>query len=204
MARWYLVRHGETHWNAEERIQGQSDIPLHETGRREAALTGRRLADVRFAAVYASDLARTQETARIILGAQSVQPPEVETHADLREVEYGLFEGMTWSEIRDMDGRMGNRQFVRDLDFAPPKGESFRQVLARTGTFASMLRERHTNDDVLIVAHGGSLRALAVNILGLPEDTFWQLRGLRPASISIVLQDGGVPALMAWNDAGHI
>jgi broad specificity phosphatase PhoE len=204
MARWYLVRHGETHWNAEERIQGQSDIPLHETGRREAALTGRRLADVRFAAVYASDLGRTQETARIILGAQSAQPPEVETHADLREVAYGLFEGMTWSEIRDMDGRMGDRKFVRDLDFAPPKGESFRQVLARTGRFASMLSERHANDDVLIVAHGGSLRALAVNILGLPEDTFWQLRGLLPASISIVLQDGGAPALMTWNDAGHI
>jgi broad specificity phosphatase PhoE len=203
MARWFLVRHGETAWNAEERIQGQTDIPLHETGRREAALTGKRLADVRFAAVYSSDLGRTKETAKIILDAQSTTPPQVETHATLREVAYGIFEGKTWAEIRDLDASMGDRQHVRDLDFAPPEGETFRQVLARTASFADLLRERHANDDVLVVGHGGSLRALAIGILGLPEDAFWQLRGLRPASISIVLQDGGVPALTAWNDAGH-
>ncbi|MDA0798626.1 MAG: histidine phosphatase family protein [Chloroflexi bacterium] len=204
MARWFLVRHGETQWNAEERIQGQTDVPLHETGRREAALTGKRLSDVRFAAVYASDLGRTQETAAIILGAQSAQAPEVQTHAELREVGYGVFEGMTWSEIREKDGRMRDRQFVHDLDFAPPEGESFREVLARTAGFATMLSERHATDDVLVVAHGGSLRALAVGILGMPDEAFWQFRGLRPASISIVLQDGGVPALTAWNDVGHI
>ena len=204
MARWFLVRHGETQWNAEERIQGQTDIPLHETGRREAALTGERLADTRFRAVYSSDLGRTQETARIILEAQSITPPTIETNAALREVGYGIFEGMTWSEIHDKDKRMGDRQFVRDLDFAPPGGETFRQVLARTATFASMLQDRHANDDVLVVGHGGSLRALAINVLGFPPDVFWQLRGLRPASISIVLHDGGVAALTAWNDSGHI
>lgn len=204
MARWFLVRHGETQWNAEERIQGQTDVPLHETGRREATLTGRRLSDTRFAAVYSSDLLRTQETAGLILGEQAHTPPAVETHANLREVAYGIFEGLTWSEIRDKDARMGERQFVRDLDFSPPDGETFRQVLARTKKFANLLRDRHVNDDVLVVAHGGSLRALAIGILGLPEGAFWQLRGLRPASISIVLNDGGVPALTAWNDAGHI
>ena len=103
-----------------------------------------------------------------------------------------------------MDQRMGDRQFIRDLDFAPAEGETFRQVLTRTETFANMLRERHLNDDVLIVGHGGSLRALAIGILGLPAEAFWQLRGLRPARISIVLQDGGVAALTAWNDSGHM
>lgn len=204
MARWFLVRHGETHWNAEERIQGQSDIPLHPAGRREAALTGRRLADESFAAVYSSDLVRTQETTRIILDSQSMGGPQIETHTNLREVAYGQFEGMTWSEIREMDQRMGDRQFLRDLDFAPPRGESFRQVLKRTEVFANLLRDRHLHDDVLVVAHGGSLRALVVNILGMPEETFWQFRGLRPASISIVLQEDGVAMLTAWNDAGHI
>lgn len=204
MARWFLVRHGETQWNAEERIQGQTDIPLYGVGRGEASLTGKRLANTPFAAAYSSDLGRTQETARIILDAQSGTPPAIETHATLREVGYGIFEGMTWSEIRDKDKRMGDRQFVRDLDFAPPKGETFREVLARTASFATMLQERHSTDDVLVVGHGGSLRALAINILGLPHEAFWQLRGLHPASISIVLQDGGVAALTAWNDSGHI
>ncbi|MDA1036260.1 MAG: histidine phosphatase family protein [Chloroflexi bacterium] len=205
MARWYLVRHGETQWNADERIQGQTDVPLHDGGRREAALTGKRLSDTRFAAVYASDLGRTQETARIIVGAQSAQPTlEIATSELLREVGYGIFEGLTWTEIREQDPRMKERQFVRDLDFAPEQGESFRQVLARTGGFARTLVERHENDDLLIVAHGGSLRALAINILGLHHDDFWKLRGLNPASISIVFQDGHTPALTSWNDVGHL
>jgi broad specificity phosphatase PhoE len=205
MARWYLVRHGETAWNAEERIQGQTDVPLHDGGRREAALTGKRLADTAFAAAYASDLSRTQETASIILEAQTAKaPPAIQPIPLLREISYGIFEGMTWQEIRAADPRMGDRQFSRDLDFAPPQGESFRQVLARVSGFAATLAERHDNDDILVVGHGGSLRALAVSLLGFPDDAFWNLRGLRPASISIVLRDGGAPALTAWNDAGHL
>ena len=205
MGWWYLVRHGETQWNAEERIQGQTDIPLHDGGRREAALTGKRLSDIRFASVYASDLGRTQETARIILGAQSVWPtPEISTTPLLREVSYGIFEGLTWSEIRERDPRMNDRQLVRSMDFAPEQGESFRQVLARTGKFASTQLQEHVNDDLLIVGHGGSLRALTIKILGLHEDDFWKLRGLNPASISILFQDGHDPALTSWNDVGHL
>jgi broad specificity phosphatase PhoE len=205
MARWYLVRHGETQWNADERIQGQTDVPLHDGGRREAGLTGKRLSDTRFAAVYSSDLDRTQETASIILSAQSAQPaPEITTTPLLREVSYGIFEGLTWSEIREQDPRMNDRQLSRQMDFAPEQGESFRQVLARTGEFAATLLERHANGDLLIVAHGGSLRALTIKILGLHEDDFWKLRGLNPASISIVFQDGRDPALTSWNDVGHL
>ncbi len=205
MARWYLVRHGETQWNADERIQGQTDVPLHDGGRREAALTGKRLSETRFAAVYASDLGRAHETARIIVGEQSAQPtPEISTTDLLREVSYGIFEGLTWAEIRDRDPRMSDRQFVRDLDFAPEKGESYRHVLARTGEFARTLAQRHGNDDVLVVGHGGSLRALTINILGLHEGDFWKLRGLGPASISVVWQNGPTPALTSWNDVGHL
>lgn len=205
MARWYLIRHGETQWNAEERIQGQMDVPLHDGGRREAGLTGKRLSDTRFAAVYSSDLGRTQETASIILTAQSAQPtPEITTTPLLREVGYGVFEGLTWPEIREQDPRMRDRHLFREMDFAPDQGESFRQVLARTGEFAASLLERHANDDLLIVAHGGSLRCLAIKILGLHEDDFWKLRGLSPASISIVFQDGHDPALTSWNDVGHL
>ena len=206
MARWYLVRHGETAWNAEERIQGQSDVPLHDAGRREAAITGARLSDTRFAAVFASDLSRSYETARIILDAQSTDAvPDISPSTNLREISYGIFEGMTWAEIRDMDPRMGDRQHTRDLDFAPERGESFRQVLGRVAEFGRELAARHGDDDVLVVGHGGSLRALAVSLLGLPDEAFWRVRGLKPASISIVLRDrGGPPALTVWNDTGHL
>jgi broad specificity phosphatase PhoE len=184
MARWVLVRHGETAWNVEERIQGWTDVPLHDVGRREAALT-----------------------ARIILDAQTAAPA-LETDPALREISFGAFEGLTWTEMREREPRMADREVVRHLDFTPEDGESFRQLLERTGIFATTLRERHADDDVLVVAHGGSLRALAVRMLGLPDESVWQLRGLHSASISVISQGalagGDPPALTAWNDWGHL
>ena len=203
-----LVRHGETAWNVKERIQGWTDVPLHGAGRREAALTGARLAAFRFVAAYASDMERTQETARIILDAQGPGRPELQVDSALREIGFGVFEGLTWSEMREREPVMANRDAVRHLDFTPQNGESFRQLLARTGVFAAMIAERHADDDVLVVAHGGSLRTLAVRLLGLPDEAVWLLRGLHSASISVIAQgaprEGDPPSLMAWNDWGHL
>jgi broad specificity phosphatase PhoE len=208
MARWVLVRHGETAWNVEERIQGWTDVPLHDVGRREASLTAARLAEFRFVAAYSSDMERTQETARIILDAQDSGGPALQTDAALREISFGAYEGMTWEQMREREPRMADREVVRHLDFTPEDGESFRQLLERTGAFATTFRQRHAADDVLVVAHGGSLRALTVRLLGLPDEMVWQLRGLHSASISIVSQGvprgGDPPALTAWNDWGHL
>jgi len=204
MGRWYLVRHGETAWNADNRVQGQTDVPLHDIGRREALLTGDRLSGIRFAAAYASDLSRTTETATIILARQADAAPMLVTDSTLREVSFGAYEGLRWDEIRDVDTRMADREVARDLDFAPPNGESFRQVLARVDPFVRTLHGTHGNDDVLVVGHGGTLRALAVALLGLPGESVWQLRGLRSGSISILLNDGRWTALTAWNDSGHL
>lgn len=204
MAHWYLVRHGETAWNAENRVQGQTDIPLHDVGRREASQTGDRLSNVPFGAAYASDLSRTQETARIILGKQPDGAPPLQTDRVLREVSFGRYEGLSWNEIRDSDEHMANREARRNLDFAPPEGESFRDVLARVQGFAQRMHDRHADDDVLVVGHGGTLRALAVSLLGLPGESVVQLRGLKSGSISILHKDDGLTALTAWNDSGHL
>ena len=199
---WYLVRHGETTWNAERRVQGHTDVPLHDGGREQAALTGRRLADVRFGAVYSSDLIRARETAEIIVAASNTGPYEIVFDQRLREVSFGEVEGKTWTE---MDEGVRAVQHERNLDFAPPGGESYRQMLDRLGGFAEMLRERHPHDDVLVVGHGAAFRALAVRMLSLPDETFWSLSGLRSASISRVRRrDDGRTALFAWSDAGHL
>ena len=199
---WSLVRHGETAWNAERRVQGRTDVPLHDVGREQAALTGRRLADTRFAAVYSSDLVRARETAEIIVAASNTGPYEIVFDERLREVSFGTVEGKTWTE---MDDDVKAVQHVRDLDFAPPGGESYRELLDRLGGFADMLRERHASDDVLVVGHGAAFRALAVRLLSLPDETFWSLSGLRSASISRVRRrDDGRTALFAWSDAGHL
>lgn len=199
---WYLIRHGETQWNAERRVQGHTDIPLHDGGREQAALTGRRLADIRFGAVYSSDLIRARETAEIIVAASNTGPYEIVFDERLREVSFGELEGKTWTE---MDEGIRAVQNERNLDFAPPGGESYRGMLDRLGDFAEMLKERHPNEDVLVVGHGAAFRALAVRMLDLPDETFWSLSGLRSASISRVRRrDDGRTALFAWSDAGHL
>lgn len=202
MSDWYIVRHGETQWNAERRVQGHTDIPLHDGGREQGALTGRRLADTRFGAVYSSDLVRARETAEIIVATSNTGPYEIVFDERLREVSFGKLEGKTWTE---MDDEIRAVQHVQDLGFAPPGGESYRQLLDRLGGFAEMLKERHPHDDVLVVGHGAAFRALAVRLLGLPDETFWSLSGLRSASISRVRRrDDGRTALFAWSDAGHL
>ncbi len=204
MARLHLVRHGDTDWHAAHRIQGQTDVSLNDKGRGKAELTGRRLAREHFDAVYASDLSRSWETARIILDALPVgERPEPRPAPALRELQFGVFEGKTSDEVRAIDPMIMDR---RDLDFAPEGGESYRQLLRRAGGFGEALERDHAGEDVLVVAHSISLRALAVGLLGLPDDALWLFRGMQPAGISVVVSESSEypPRLAVWNDAGHL
>ena len=183
MARWHLVRHGDTDWHAAHRIQGQTDVSLNDKGRGKAALTGRRLAREHFAAAYASDLSRSWETARIILDALPVgERPEPRPAPALRELHFGVYEGKTSEEVRAIDPMIVDYRF----------GEA--------------LKRDHAGDDVLVVAHSLSLRALAVGLLGLPDDALWLFRGMQPAGISVVVSESSEypPCLAVWNDAGHL
>ena len=204
MPEWVLVRHGETRWNAERRVQGQTDVPLHDPGRRQIERTAARLASRAFARVYASDLVRVRETAEIIIAASESGPPELCVDPALREVAFGDFEGMTDTEIRGVVGIPLFFAGMRDLDFRPPGGESYRELLDRSGPFAESLFREHSGDDVLVVGHGAALRALAVRLLGLPYDAYWALGGLDSGSISAVRLRNGHPSLAAWNDTGHL
>ena len=201
MADWYLVRHGETEWNAQGRVQGQTDVPLSDVGRKQAAGTAARLASCDFGAVYTSDLARAQETARIMVAALKNGPLEIRPRESLREIAGGVLEGSVWNAVRSSMGEL--RDFSHDLDLKPEGGESFRELLDRLGGFARELEASHPDEDVLVVGHGGSLRALAVMLLGLPVDAFWRLRGLLPASVSIVRHEEGFSVLTAWNETGR-
>lgn len=205
MTVWHLVRHGETQWNAEQRVQGQIDVPLNDTGRRQAALTGERLASVRFRAVYASDMSRAIETAEIIAAASKTSPPAVAVDARLKEVAFGALEGMTWAEIEAEGSGLHVRQEQRDLDYRPKGGESYRELLSRLGGFAAMLEERHPRDDVLVVGHGAALRALVVRLLRLPDDAFWAISGHGSAGVTRVRRRGdGHAVLIGWSDVGHL
>lgn len=205
MAHWYLVRHGETEWNAQERVQGQTDVTLSGVGREQVVRTAERLAGCGFGAVYASDLVRARETAQMIVARGPEPRPEVRHRPSLREIAYGVLEGERWEEVRASTGELRDFQGTyHDLDLKPEGGESFRELLERLGGFARELEAAHQDSDALVVSHGGALRALAVSLLGLPPEAFWRMRGLLPASVSVIRHDEGFSTLTAWNDVGHL
>ena len=202
MGHWYLVRHGETDWNLTERIQGQVDVPLNATGRRQVSHLAKRLEDVRIDAIYSSDLARTHETAQIITADRDIA---IATDPDLREFSFGKWEGLTSEEIEARrPGALSERISAGNEAFAAPGGENTWQVLDRVRRFCTRAVQRHDpSDDVLIVAHGGSIRALAVALLDLAVTDFWRFR-IHCASLGIVRNHSGGRLLVRWNDISHL
>ena len=149
-----LVRHGETDWNRDHRWQGHSDPPLNQRGREQARALAETLEAVDV--VYASDLARARETAEI-LAAQLGVPVRVD--ARLRERDFGTWEGRTTAELEHADAEAFARWRAGEghgADDAEPYVEFF----ARVRSFVEDVVERHPADSVLIVAHGGSVRAV--------------------------------------------
>ena len=199
---WYLARHGETDWNRERRIQGQSDTSLNQRGRKQATSLGTRLADIDFSAVYASDLSRTMETARLVAAEQG---SEIVPVRELREIDYGEWEGLTFSEVesRDPEG-FAERMMRQNVDFAPPGGEDPHQLTARVRQFHDRARALHASgENVLVVGHGGSLLALLTCLLGMPVEYVLRFR-LNPTGLSIVRTFSEAGVLELWNDTGHL
>jgi len=144
-----LVRHGETDWNADGRLQGQTDRPLNDFGRRQAQRLAGDLADEQLDAIYASDLVRARETAEIVGGRLGLP---VVLDADLREKDWGTWEGLTAVE-RDC------------VEFAGESTEKHQERILRA---LRRIAERHPDGcRVLVVTHGGSMRRVQTAALGV-------------------------------------
>jgi broad specificity phosphatase PhoE len=147
MTELLLVRHGETDWNAEGKLQGHTDRPLNDYGRRQAQALADRLAGERIDAVYASDLSRARETAEIV-GAKLGLPVVVDP--DLREKNWGNWEGLT------SDERL-------HIEFEGETSEAHRD---RTLSAVQRIVERHPDERIVVVTHGGSLRRIQAAVSG--------------------------------------
>lgn len=202
MGRWCLVRHGETSWNREGRIQGHADVALSEPGRRQMRRVAARLAGYDFSAIYSSDLVRARDSALAIADGRCVS---VKTDSDLREFSYGKWEGLAIEEVESRGGRgLSERINSGDKIFAAPGGEDTAAVVKRVMRFYARAVKRHNPDEeLLIVAHGGPLRALAICLLGLADDHFWRF-GVDCASLSIISNQRGGRVLELWNDTNHL
>lgn len=200
MIRLLLVRHGETEWNVQHRYQGQSDVPLSELGRKQANCLARRLVNEKVGASYASDLKRAWETASIIemkIGTGIIPEPR------LREMNFGVFEGLTFHEaqVRHPDIMAA---WLKDYNQPPPDGEQLNVFSARVMSFLDDLQKKHSDQTILIVAHGGPLSEMIRLVLGLPSERRWSF-AMDNASLSeLILGEPGYPVLKRLNDANHL
>jgi len=199
LAKFLLVRHGKTEWNEAGRYVGRSDIGLSAFGLREVEALGQRLAGERIDAIYCSNLKRAVQTAQVIASGRDV---ELMICEELREMDFGEFEGLTLEEIRQRHPEF-DWWTARDADMQFPQGESVRQVVSRVGPFAGRLESYAEGETVLIVSHGGTLRALICLLLGLNLEHWWQI-GLDSASLTVVDTYGERTVLSLLNDVCHV
>lgn len=155
----YFVRHGQTDWNVERRLQGQQDIPINANGRAQAAQNGQKLAGLlddpsRFRFI-ASPLGRTRETMNIIRGELGLPYHGYETDDRLREIAFGLWETYTYTELRETQAAEVKKRKADKWNFQPPVGESYARLYERVKTFLPYVIE-----DSVVVCHGGILRVL--------------------------------------------
>lgn len=200
LTRVVAVRHGETDWNVQTRIQGQLDIALNAAGREQAQRLGRALADEQFDAVYASDLRRAADTARAV--AERVGLP-VRTELSLRERGFGSFQGLTWAEVEQHHPEASRRWRQRDASFGPPGGETLTVFYQRAVSALAAIADRHRGQHIAIVTHGGVLDVLyrAASRIAIDAPRTWQLGN---ASINRVLHGDDGFTLVGWNDDIHL
>ena len=194
------IRHGETAWNADTRIQGQIDIPLSDVGRRQAALLGQALADEPVTAIYASDLLRAWETAEFLGRAVDIAlTPETA----LRERCFGEFEGKTFAEIEVQLPEQSQRWRKRDPDFTPAGGESLLTLRERVVAAAARLAADHPGELIAMVAHGGVMDVLyrAATRLDIQAPRTWALGN---AAINRLLWTSEGFTLVGWGDTQHL
>ncbi len=199
--RLYLIRHGETLWNSEMRFQGHVDIPLSERGVEQAKALAGRLAPRKISAVYSSDLSRAVDTARHIAGPRGMG---VISLPELREIDFGHWEGLTFKEIKERYGELLSRWWANPLGIKVPGGEGLSDLLVRVVPAVREVVERHMGEQVAVVCHGGPVRCLVGTVLNMDLNKYWKIRQDNVALnvIDFADWDGGVVSLL--NDRSHL
>ena len=194
------LRHGQTAYNATQRIQGHLDIGLDDTGLWQAGRAGAALVDAGLAAVHSSDLARARDTAAAVAAACGLP---LAVHAELRERHFGAFEGLSYAEIEARFPDDARRWRQREPGFGPGGGESLELFSARCVAAFTRLAQAHPGQTIAIVAHGGVLDCLyrAASGIGLQQPRTWVLAN---AAINRLLYTGEGFRVVGWDDRRHL
>jgi len=202
-----LIRHGETAWNAERRLQGHLDIALNAEGERQAAALGRALAGEQIDLVISSDLGRARQTAEAIALARGEPLNSVRHDPQLRERCYGGFEGLLYSEIAARFPLQFAAWQARNVDAELPsgenQGETFRQFFDRALTAILGHAAGHPGKTLALVAHGGVLECAYRAALGLPLETPRDFK-VHNASVNRFVAREGKLTLVSWGEVAHL
>jgi alpha-ribazole phosphatase len=199
LARILLVRHGITRLHTGDRFWGKTDIPLSKTGIKQAEQLRSRLSSEKINAVYSSTLSRARSTAEIIASGHKV---EVTPCDELCECNFGDIEGLNFEEIKRLYPALAEELSERKTG-SFPGGETLEQLNDRVQTFRQRLEKHKPEETVLIVAHGGPIRLIICNLLGLGLEHWLQMR-VDHASLSIVETYPGIAILGLLNDVSHL
>ena len=194
------IRHGETAWNVDSRLQGHLDIPLNDVGLWQARQAALALADEPIDAIYSSDLQRAWVTARAI--AETTQAP-LTAHQGLRERSFGVLQGHTFEELEAKEPEQAYRWRKRDPAFAPEGGESLITLRERITATTHALAAQHMGGQIVLVAHGGVLDVLyrAATRQDIQAPRTWQLGN---AAINRLLWTPDGLSLVGWADTQHL
>lgn len=174
MASLILIRHGQSVWNASNRFTGWTDVDLSDKGVIEAEEAGRQLSDIRIDVVHTSDLIRAQRTAKIVIQQNESSGEDVPTRYDwrLNERHYGALQGLNKAETAEKHGAEQVQIWRRSFDVPPPEGESLEMTAERTIPYFTeeILPDLESGKNVLVSAHGNSLRSIVMHIEGISPD----------------------------------
>lgn len=199
--RVFLIRHGATILTDEDRFAGETDVPLSDTGRLQAERLSSRLAGEKIAAVYASDMGRTMETARLLAKPHGL---DVQPRKGLREISHGHWEKLTRKEVQEKYPREAAEWDKDPYTFAPPGGESGLAVTARALPALLDLVRAHPGENILAVSHKATIRLLLSTLLGFDPRRYRDNLDQSPAALNIVdFRDCARARLMLFNDTSH-
>ncbi len=197
-----FVRHGETDWNVNKRMQGHIDIPLNAHGVMQAERLAKALQRTghHFDRIYSSDLDRAFHTAKAIASPQSL---DITIHPDLRERHVGKLQGLLLADAPQVEPTLWQRHVARDLDFDLGGGESIVQFHNRMKRMLDHLLMKHTGEQILAVSHGGSLDMIYRIVTQQPLDAE-RVAVVPNTSLNWIVHDGNTWLIERWGDTSHL
>jgi len=195
-----IVRHGQTEFNSTRKFCGVTDVDMSPEGYRQVEKVRDRLAKQKIDAVFCSDLKRARVSAEIITQGRNL---EVKTAPELREMNYGMCETLTWEEISQNYPAVTGDMIKRSLNLNFPGGESLNDLAARINKFAGVLKQCPPERTVLVVGHSGPLGVLVCTLLEFGIEAFWRFY-IDNASLSIVNIYPSFAILNLLNDVSHL